>query len=396
MKDILTTDLQSVYSTYMDNFNEPITIDGVEAIGFLQKGKKEHSGTKYLFTDKGTLQQGALINLINVLNSNWLVVEDILTHFPIYDKGLIQRCNNETKINFSGNVTSFPSIVVGIKFDVNENQQGNILNGGITITLKDNEQARKIAIDQRVVYKNQAFQVSGLDYTHDGLLILTCRLTERSDLYDDYINSIPDKYRYENTYEIVVVNGNNFNIGLNQETQLVIRVWATNKITQQRFEITNPILSYVSYDENILSVSETGNIKSLAEGITFIHVILKSNDTENAEIVANEQIEVTVHNTVIIESSVSITGGSTIFFDAKSKYTARLFKNGTEVPDTFTFKIVDTNNNTVPAKTAKLMNILATTCEVQAYDINAIIKLVAKSVSTEIEESKTITIRDIL
>lgn len=390
--------LDKMFRYYEKMFTKPIKINNVDSTGFFYEIQSSQTNwkpdTKHLFIKHNSVKRG---DLITALNEHWLVVDDVVTYNSVYDKAIVQRCNNITNINFTGTVISFPSIIVARTFDITEGNNANFVDGNMNITIQDTANARCIYIDQRIIFKNMAYLVSGIDSSVIGLITLNCRLTEKSNLYDDYENSIADRYRYENTYSIEVINGNSFNIGVNQETQLNIRIWATRVIGGNRFQVSNPILSFVSSDERILTVDSLGNVISLAEGCAIISVILKSNDTiENFEIVAQTDLLVTVKNAVVIENFVTITGNDVIYFEKTVKYIAKLFENGIEVADTFTFRLTDINGNVVPTKTAKLLNVTSTSCEVQTGEINTIVTLIAKSISTEIEGNKNITIRDIL
>jgi len=160
--------------------------------------------------------------------------------------------------------------------------------------------------------------------------------------------------------------------------------------------VNNPIITFTTVNENILTVSNDGTIQPIGVGSTFVDIYFKKSIKEDSPIIAQKRIEISVEDVVVVENVVSIRGNNTIFFDGKAKYIATLFKNGLELDDTFEFTLLNDIGLPLSNKTAKLANVLSNTCEIQVSDFNANIQLIAKSISTNVVEIKNITIRDIL
>ena len=126
-------------------------------------------------------------DLINWDNEYWLIISEIGHKRYTYYKGIIQRCNYNIKFNFKGTIKQFPAIVDSRVFDVETNQYLSIPAGKIVVTMPNNADTDNITLGQRFISMKQAWKVTGIDRTKNGLLILHCDL-DTITASDDVVN----------------------------------------------------------------------------------------------------------------------------------------------------------------------------------------------------------------
>ena len=143
-------------------------------------------------------------DLINWDNENWLIISDIGHKRYSYYKGIIQKCNYNIKFNFQGTIKEFPAIVDSKVFDVETNQFFSVPAGKIVVTMQSNVDSENINIGQRFIKMKQAWKVTGIDRTKNGLLMLYCDL-DTITASDDVVNEVANAGDY--VYTIEITNG---------------------------------------------------------------------------------------------------------------------------------------------------------------------------------------------
>ena len=105
----------------------------------------------------------------------------------------MRKCNHDVKLIINNKLYQFPAIAEGNKFVINEQKLIDISADTITITLPLTNITKQIIIEQCFIAWANKWQVQGIDYTKDGLVILNCK-SSLTDANDDLDNQIADRY----------------------------------------------------------------------------------------------------------------------------------------------------------------------------------------------------------
>lgn len=259
-------------------------------------------------------------DLINYNSADWLVVNQISDmRYGTKYKGLMRKCEYEINFNFEGNVLTFPVLIDSKIFNVTEDKYFLLPDGTILVTLQENEETKNISIDQRFIKLGFAWKISGIDRTQKGLIILTCD-QDQFNIDDDIENEIADYGAY--TYSVVINNADPITLNIEDTLQLDVTV------TKNGIPIENPSLIYSSSNENICTVSSTGEITAISEGTAEITVSL-----DNEYYSASDTISINVEEQISDNFSIQIIGDDSIMFGSSKTYTAKFYNNGVEVFD---------------------------------------------------------------
>lgn len=160
-------------------------------------------------------------DLVNWDNEYWLIISEVGHKRYTYYKGIIQRCNYNIKFNFQGTIKEFPAIVDSKVFDTETNQYLSIPAGKIVVTMQSNADSENIKINDRFIKMKNAWKVTGIDRTNNGLLILHCDL-DAIISSDDLENEIANAGDY--IYTLEITNGETANIQETSTLQLNVVV----------------------------------------------------------------------------------------------------------------------------------------------------------------------------
>ncbi|MED4374322.1 hypothetical protein P9274_01060 [Schinkia azotoformans] len=135
-------------------------------------------------------------DVINYIDSNYLIISESVTQRNGKYKALMRHCNTKIEIivielidtgevDYRGapiyeeveTTIPVPAIVDSRTFSVDTNQAINLVNNQITVTVQDNEQTRGIAINDTFIVNGKNRKLVNVDYTKNGLLILYCDLS---------------------------------------------------------------------------------------------------------------------------------------------------------------------------------------------------------------------------
>lgn len=227
-----------------------------------------------------------------------------LIFFPIENGtnsyiGRIRSCNQRIAFNFLGDVEWFDVLIESRTFDIAENQFISLPSGQIIVWLQENETSIEVALDQRFLNTDRAWEITGIDRSNPGLMKLYCELT-LSNSDDNFKLGIADYYKYLHNYALSIVNAQPVGVELGQTTQLLFIV--TDKGTQVS---TLPKLTCSSSDEAVATVDNTGLITGIANGTTNITATI----TGYPEVTMSISIEVS--GEVSPSYSIILTASST-------------------------------------------------------------------------------------
>jgi len=320
-------------------------------------------------------------DLVNWFNENWLIISEIGHKRYTYYKGMIQRCNYNIKFNFEGTIKQFPCIADSKVFDIETNQYLSIPAGKIVVTMPNNADTDNITLGQRFISMKNAWKVSGIDRTKNGLIILHCDL-DAIDSSDDLVNEIANAGDY--VYTIEITNGETSSIQEGSTLQLNAVVKLNGN------PVDNKTVIYSTNNPSIATVDASGLITGISAGDCIITASL----AENPNVYDTIYITVTAlpqHN-----YAVTISGSTSIVKNYTATYTATFTDNGVPITQESFFYITADDSSTTTLATIQSQDPIANTCVVKAGSTLGYVKLWVKNTAgTIISEPFRIQIKNI-
>ena len=321
-------------------------------------------------------------NLVNWDGENWLIISEIGHKRYSYYKGIIQRCNYNIKFNFKGTIKEFPAIVDSKVFDVETNRYLSIPAGKIVVTMQSNADSENIKINDRFIKMKNAWKVTGIDRTKNGLLMLWCDL-DMIIPSDDVVNEIANARDY--VYTLEITNGETANIQEGITLQLNVRVKLNDNIVEKE-------VIYSSDNSSIATVDENGLVTAISAGDCII----------TASLAENPQVYDTIVITVIALSEhnyvVTISGKTSIVKTTTATYTATFTDNGIPITEQSEFWLTaDDGVSETTLATIESQDPVANTCVVKASDTLGYVKLWCRNTAgTIVSEPFRIQIKNIV
>lgn len=317
-----------VENTFGEEFT--ISIDPTDLhIGLFHKitDKNTSIDTMYLLTNT-YLQQG---NIIVYNEINYMVItKNEEDNQNTYNKYIIRKC--PYNINFSINTSM--NVVTGYietkTIDVSTGQTVILPTGTIIVAVPLSVTTNQIKINDRFIKMKNAWKVSGLDLSLEGLLKITAD-KDAIQAGDDLENEIPSGSYFYNY--VMTVSPESINIDANTTQQI------TTTITNSGNPVENPTLTYTSNNSDIAIVDSTGLVSGVSAGNCDITVNFVGGD-------GNTYIKTvpTVINAPIAKAVKFFTGSTEIttqpykLLNADTvTITAYAYAGDTQTADTFTF-----------------------------------------------------------
>jgi len=321
-------------------------------------------------------------DLINWNGGNWLIISEIGHKRYSYYKGIIQKCNYNIKFNFQGTIKQFPAIVDSRVFDIETNQYVSIPAGKIVVTLPNNADTDNITLGQRFISMKQAWKVTGIDRTKNGLLVLWCELDSIISS-DDLVNEIANAGDY--IYTLEITNGETSSIQEGSTLQLTTQVKLNGNV------VTDKTITFSCDNPSIATVDENGLVTAISAG----ECIITASLAENPNIYDTITITVTAlpqHN-----YAVTISGNTSIVKTKTATYTATFTDNGVPITEQSEFWLTaDDGVSTTTLATIQSQDPIANTCVVKAGSTLGYVKLWCKNIAgTIISEPFRIQIKNI-
>lgn len=110
-----------------------------------------------------------------------------------YYKGIMRRCNFDIKFIVQDKLYIFPSIIEGDKFFISESKIIDISADTLSVTLPSTTTTKQLSKLDCFIKFGEKWEIQGVDYTSDGLIVLHCKITNTSDL-DDLENEIAKRW----------------------------------------------------------------------------------------------------------------------------------------------------------------------------------------------------------
>ncbi len=306
-------------------------------------------------------------DMYKIDNDYWICVDKKNLKYPTISC-IIQRCNNTITLVKNNITYNIPCCVEGsvqlYRLRLEENKYLSNVDDNIIIRVPNN--STTILMNVNDVYKigKWNYKLTNIsDVVEPGLLILKFEI-----VFDE--QELP-------TYTISILNGESLQIAQSQSLTLNVGVYEDGELLT-----TPPPYSFVSSDETIATVNNSGVITFLSTGNVNITVNLDSN-TEIQDTIAIEVIEVETDNI-----TYKIIGEDEIINEYSEHYTVQKLNNGSVVSGEFTFSVVggtatsndytlsiiDGNNVNITAKNKNVSIIL------RAIDSSDITKYIDKTI----------------
>ena len=308
-----------------------------------------------------SIKRGDIVTVFwkNYNTEKWLVLSDNLRNRD-YTKVIIQKCNYDIKFNFSGTIKEFPCIVDSRVFDTETNQYLSIPAGKIVVTMQDNNDSGNIKINDRFIKMKNAWKVTGIDRTKNGLLVLYCDL-DAITASDDVVNEIANAGDY--VYTIEITNGETSSIQEGSTLQLNVQVKLNDNIVEKE-------VIYSSDNSSIATVDENGLVTAISAG----ECIITASLTDNPQVY--DTISITVTALPEHDYAVTISGNTSIIKTKTATYTATFTDNGIPITETSEFYLTaDDGVSTTTLATIESQDPVANTCVVKAGSTLGYVKL---------------------
>jgi len=319
-------------------------------------------------------------DLINWDGGNWLIISEIGQKRYSYYKGIIQKCNYNIKFNFQGTIKEFPAIVDSKVFDTETNQFFSVPAGKIVVTIQDNADSTNIALNQRFIKMKQAWKVSGIDRTKNGLLMLYCDLDTIIPT-DDLENEIANAGDY--IYTLEITSGDSASIQEGNTLQLTTQVKLNGNTVEKE-------VIYSSDNSSIATVDENGLVTAISAGECIITASLAENPS------VYDTISITVTALPEHNYAVTISGSTSIFKTKTATYTATFTDNGVPISEKSFFYITADDGSSTTLATIQSQDPIANTCVLKAGSTLGYVKLWCKNTAgTIVSEPFRIQIKNI-
>lgn len=330
---------------------KPILVNGSNATAIIGYADNKEVEEKKIIT-KENIKRG---DLVTINNHNYLVYNEINDkRQDTYFKAYARSCNYQIKFNFGGNVKSFYGIISTKVLDITENKYMELAEGKIQVVLQDNVDTRKIVTKQRFISMGSAFEVTGIDKSKVGLIILNCNITVFND-YDDRDNEIVDRWKYEIKHSYTLETSNT-DTSIEEGKTLQFNVIAKDN----NVVIENPNIVYSANNSNC-NVDATGLITANNKGTSTITATFTAEDGT----IKSVSITITVIEQIVVNNyTISITGSDVINVNNSEEYTAVVKNNGVVVNLPVTWILLDETLNPLSVDIAEIKNITDNTCSV--------------------------------
>jgi hypothetical protein len=257
-------------------------------------------------------------------NKYWLCT-NVDSDKEIYAKGIIEKCNNTLKWQTStGEIKEYPCIISDKSSTYAdgtlETKYIVIADDQILITIQSNSDTIQLEVDKRFIFnhsKNDIYKLSKVQsLIQEGILYLTMTkdqygVNDRLDLnLADYV---------QNNYILTITNGDSISLTNTETLQLSVT------LTNNGVPVENPTVVYSSSNEEICTVSTTGLIQPISEGVVTITAVSNG---------VSDTIEVTVEEVVADNYSIEFVSPSLTLYQGQSKtYNVKTYNNGLEITD---------------------------------------------------------------
>lgn len=316
-----------------------ITINGIPTSAIIEYMEKVDIESIKLIT-KAPLHRG---DLITVEGNDYLINSEInLERFDKYYEGIAQSCNYDIKFIINNVPIPYNCIVSSQSFDITSDKYFMLPEGKIMVTLQFSNNTNTIKLQDRFIKMGNPWKISGIDKTHEGLIILTCDI-DSIITGDDMGNEIP--FYEGNSSHSYVLSSTPSPVSI---VVGVTKQLATN-VMDNGVLVTNPTFTYSSNTPTIASVSATGLITGVAVGTCIIIVSFVGLDGQTY----TKTIATNV--TAQVARTFTVSGSAEMYLNPAQNetYTVIDSATGLAVTDlTFTYSLSNYSNASIVSSTS--------------------------------------------
>lgn len=165
-------------------------VNNVDCKAIVNNTNNEYDDKRIITNEE--LKRGDYINYNDLF---FIVVDDVVDkRYKTYYKSKMRKCNYDVKFIINSKLYLFPSIIEGEKFYINENKLMDMASDIISVTLPETEITKRIQRQQSFIKWGQKWQIQGIDFSKNGLIILNCKITTFNKSNDDLDNEIADRW----------------------------------------------------------------------------------------------------------------------------------------------------------------------------------------------------------
>ena len=247
--------------------------------------------------------------------------------------------------------------------------------------MQDSVDSENIALNQRFISMKNAWKVTGIDRTNNGLLMLWCDL-DTITASDDVVNEVANAGDY--IYTLEITNGETSSIQEGSTLQLNVQVKLNDNTVEKE-------VIYSSDNSSIATVDENGLVTAISAG----ECIITASLVESPSVYDTITITVTAlpeHN-----YAVTISGNTSIVKNYTATYTATFTDNGLPISEQSEFWLTaDDGVSETTLATIQSQDPVANTCVVKAGSTLGYVKLWCKNIEgTIVSEPFRIHIKNI-
>ena len=338
------------YDFMIKQFGESIEINDINRTAIIHRNNYRNiEELKILCRDK--IERG---NIVKYNNNVYLTIDDTRNiRYNVYYRAIVQRSNYN--VNFVFNNIVFPQYT--IITNQTTGTDGEIITvpaNQILIIVQDNNFTNQIKTDDIFIKFKHRWQVSGIDYTKDGILTIYANQVANHE-NDDLVNEIPEGAGEYNP--IITATPNPLNVNINSTSQI------TATVSNNGVNVENPTLIYTSSDNNICTVDNTGLVTGVAEGSTNITISYVGIDNNTYNTTVATTVEESAADSVEIVLTDENEDNFNVYPNIENIAYAKLLINGIE-DNTATFNFTIKNDTEgLPYQTVTLSNITINSCQ---------------------------------
>ena len=281
-----------------------VLINGTPSRALITNNPLSESKDTKKITTLNNVERGFLVDYDGY---KWLVVSGDKRYSKY--KGIMQRCNNFIIVNVSGALYHVPCIVTDrVSLNVDTNTYFATLDTEIYILVANDAINSNIKVNDIYKIGIRNYEVQNIDdISKSGLLVMKMKFTASEQVLPNY--------------SITITNTEPLTTNVDAPVQLTIEQKDGTTI------LTEPMpVVFVSSDESIAIVSETGYVTPVSVGSVIISVSLESDAS------VSDSIEIIIEEPPVLDNfTISITGADSIKVGQSSTYSCIVMNNGVEV-----------------------------------------------------------------
>ena len=200
--DIFNINLNNDIDFIIQETGEDIKINNKLTKAIIQNTKQER-----IYDDKRIITNSKIArgDYVEYNDLFFIVLPEVnCKKYNSYYKSIIRRCNFTIKFIINNKLYLFYSIIEGDKFSIEQEDVFSLSADNITVTLPYTEITRQIKKQDAFIKWGQKWNIEGIDYTKDGLIVLHGKQTLINNSTDDIENEIANRYKDSND----ILNGN--------------------------------------------------------------------------------------------------------------------------------------------------------------------------------------------